>query len=77
MNMIMRGMSSKKKNVFGNPLELCCDNPVTGYFRDGYCNTAEDDHGSHTVCAEITAAFLHYSKSKGNDLVTPRPQFGF
>ena len=64
-------------NVFGEPLETCCDRPVTGFFRDGYCNTSEQDLGSHTVCIEISQEFLEYSRFKGNDLSTPIPEFGF
>ena len=64
-------------NVLGGALELCSDNPTTGYFRDGHCNTCSEDHGSHTVCALMTAEFLAYSKYVGNDLSTPHPEFGF
>ncbi|MEE9445200.1 MAG: DUF2237 domain-containing protein [Cocleimonas sp.] len=64
-------------NVLGDPLELCGDKPVTGFFRDGHCNTCEEDFGSHTVCIKTNKAFLEYSKSKGNDLSTPMPQYGF
>jgi len=64
-------------NVLGEPLEVCGDDPVTGFFRDSKCNTCEEDVGSHTVCVETTRAFLDYSRSKGNDLSTPMPQFGF
>ncbi len=64
-------------NVFGNPLSLCSTDPVTGYFRDGHCNTCAQDSGSHTVCAVMTDEFLAFSKYVGNDLSTPRPAFGF
>jgi len=64
-------------NVFGEMLETCCDDPVTGFFRDGHCNTCEEDLGSHTVCVQITTSFLEYSRFKGNDLTTPEPDFGF
>ncbi len=64
-------------NVLGGPLELCGRVPLTGFFRDGHCNTCTADEGSHTVCAVMTAEFLAYSKYVGNDLSTPRPQFGF
>ena len=64
-------------NIFGKPLSPCSNHPLTGFFRDGCCSTDETDAGSHTVCAEMTEAFLSYSKSKGNDLSTPRPEFGF
>ncbi|MEM6732203.1 MAG: DUF2237 domain-containing protein [Myxococcota bacterium] len=65
------------RNVFGGPLETCCSNPMTGWFRDGCCNTDERDRGLHVICAELTEDFLVFSKSKGNDLSTPRPEFGF
>lgn len=64
-------------NVLGGPLGLCSNNPVTGFFRDGHCNTCSQDNGSHTVCAVMTAEFLAFSKYVGNDLSTPRPEFGF
>ncbi len=64
-------------NVFGDPLEPCSDDPLTGFFRDGACNTCREDQGSHTVCAVMTAEFLAYSKYVGNDLSTPRPEFRF
>lgn len=64
-------------NVLGGSLEPCSDDPLTGFFRDGHCNTCAEDSGSHTVCALMTAEFLAYSKYVGNDLSTPRPAFGF
>lgn len=64
-------------NVLGAPLEPCSTQPLTGFFRDGHCNTCAEDQGSHTVCAVMTAEFLAYSKYVGNDLSTPRPEFGF
>lgn len=64
-------------NVLGQDLALCGSDPVTGFFRDGHCNTCAADQGSHTVCAELTKEFLAYSKYVGNDLSTPRPEFGF
>lgn len=64
-------------NVLGQPLEPCSSDPVTGFFRDGLCNTCPEDQGSHTVCAEMTAEFLAFSKYVGNDLSTPRPEWGF
>lgn len=64
-------------NVLGGALEPCSTSPVTGYFRDGACNTCADDQGSHTVCAVMTAEFLAWSKYIGNDLSTPRPEWGF
>jgi uncharacterized protein (DUF2237 family) len=65
------------RNVLGERLEICSIDPMTGFFRDGCCNTSREDVGSHTVCAVMTAKFLAFSKSAGNDLSTPMPQFGF
>ena len=64
-------------NVLGEPLQVCGEDPVTGYFRDCKCNTNKEDIGIHTVCIEATTEFLEYSRFKGNDLSTPAPQFGF
>jgi hypothetical protein len=64
-------------NVLGEPLTTCGEDPITGFFRDGKCNTCDDDLGSHTVCVEANQAFLEYSRFKGNDLSTPVPEFGF
>ena len=64
-------------NVLGDKLEPCSFAPATGYFRDGHCNTCAQDQGSHTVCTIVTAEFLAFSKYLGNDLSTPRPEFGF
>ena len=64
-------------NVFGETLLPCSEDPITGFFRDGCCNTNDDDIGSHTVCIEVTTAFLEYSRFKCNDLSTPVPEFGF
>ena len=64
-------------NVFGKELELCCSSPVTGAYRDGYCNTGINDIGTHTVCAIVTDKFLEFSKSKGNDLTTANPYYNF
>jgi len=65
------------RNVLGEPLEMCSFKPMTGFYRDGCCNTGREDVGSHTVCAVMTAEFLAFSKSRGNDLSTPVPEFGF
>ena len=65
------------RNVLGEPLASCSLEPLTGFYRDGCCRSGEDDVGSHTVCVEVTAAFLEFSRSRGNDLSTPRPEFGF
>lgn len=64
-------------NVLGTELASCSTHPITGFFRDGHCNTCAQDEGSHTVCAVMTAEFLAYSKYVGNDLSTPQPDFGF
>ena len=64
-------------NVLGDPLTPCSTDPMTGFFRDGACNTCDADTGSHTVCAVMTAEFLAFSKYVGNDLLTPRPEYGF
>ena len=62
-----------EKNVFGEPLDVWCTNPMTGYFRDGMCRTVTHDTGTHTVCAIMTDEFLQFSASRGNDLITPIP----
>ena len=64
-------------NVLGGPLEICSIKPMTGFFRNGCCDTSADDVGSHTVCVVMTAEFLAFSKSRGNDLSTPAPAYGF
>lgn len=64
-------------NVFGEPLETCSERPLTGFFRDGCCNTSDLDRGSHTVCVEVTQEFLEFSRFRGNDLSTPMPEFDF
>jgi len=66
-----------QKNVFGEPLAPCSELPLTGFFRDGCCNTSPEDFGSHTVCAIMTDDFLAFSKKAGNDLSTPVPEYGF
>jgi uncharacterized protein (DUF2237 family) len=66
---------SQGKNVLGGELTLCCSDPMTGFYRDGTCRTGADDHGVHTVCVRMTAAFLAFSKSRGTDLSTPRGGF--
>ena len=70
-------MSEKQKNVLGEDLEECSNDPLTGWFRDGCCNTDENDHGLHTVCAKVTTECLEWMKEAGNDLITPHPEFGF
>jgi uncharacterized protein (DUF2237 family) len=66
-----------ERNVLGGELEPCGDDPVTGFYRDGCCNTGPEDLGSHTICAVVTAEFLHHQRSIGNDLITPVPHFRF
>ncbi len=76
----MRDMSEPQRparNVLGGTLVLCSTKPMTGFFRDGCCNTGPQDRGSHTVCVVMTAEFLAFSKAAGNDLSTPMPDFGF
>jgi uncharacterized protein len=70
-------MAQHQKNVFGEPIEVCSLNPTTGFYRTGCCHTGPEDVGVHTVCVEVTHEFLAFSKSRGNDLSTPRPEFGF
>ncbi len=67
----------KSKNVLGGKLKCCCKDPMTGFYRDGYCKTGVNDVGRHTVCAILTEEFLSFSASVGNDLSTPHPEFGF
>ena len=66
-----------KLNVFNKPLEICSEKPLTGYFRDGCCSSAEGDHGKHYVCSHLSEQFLIFSQKKGNDLITPRPEYLF
>ena len=70
-------MSHNALNVLGTPLVPCSYDPLTGYYRDGCCNTDQHDQGSHVVCAKVTQAFLDFSLSQGNDLITPRPEHRF
>ena len=71
------GRKPKPKNVLGGELKNCCTNPMTGFYRDGYCRTGADDRGSHTICIYATSEFLEFSRARGNDLTTPRPEFNF
>ena len=71
------GRRRPSRNVLGEPLESCSIDPVTGFFRNGCCDTSAEDVGSHTVCVVTTAEFLAFSKARGNDLSTPMPQWGF
>jgi len=70
-------MEQTSRNVLGTPLEACSLDPMTGFYRDGRCRTGPEDVGCHSVCVRVTAAFLLFSRSRGNDLTTPRPEFGF
>jgi len=70
-------IKNKELNVLGTDLEACCDNPVTGYFRDGFCRTIQEDSGTHILCAVVTQEFLDFTKSRGNDLTTPIPHWSF
>ena len=65
------------RNVLGGPIAECGSKPLTGFYRDGCCNTGRDDHGVHSVCALMTKDFLEFSRARGNDLSTPMPDFGF
>lgn len=65
------------RNVLGGSLKSCSGDPKTGFYRDSFCRTGPEDVGSHTVCAEVTEAFLRFSAERGNDLSTPRPEWGF
>lgn len=73
----MKTNSPDKENLFGEELEICSCQPMTGYFRDGYCQSVSSDAGAHIVCAVMTDDFLKFSLSRGNDLITPHPQWGF
>lgn len=70
-------MTDEPINVLGGELQTCSNEPLTGFYRDGCCNTADDDIGCHTVCAVLTEEFLEFSRTRGNDLMTPNPAFGF
>lgn len=70
-------IKEKTKNILGTELQLCCTDPMTGFFRDGYCYTSSMDQGTHVVCAVMTEEFLEFTRSRGNDLSTPRPEYQF
>jgi uncharacterized protein (DUF2237 family) len=72
-----RSRRTSAKNVLGEDLQICCQSPMTGFYRDGKCNTGPDDYGLHLICAEMTLEFLEFSREVGNDLSTPIPEFGF
>ena len=67
----------ERKSVLGQPLQACSFDPLTGFYRDGCCDTGPDDLGSHTICARVTQPFLEYQAAHGNDLITPRPEWRF
>ncbi|WP_111497025.1 MULTISPECIES: DUF2237 family protein [Marinobacter] len=73
----MEQAQNDARNVLGEPLEACGYDPKTGFYRDGCCNVGPDDFGVHAVCAVVTDDFLEFSRARGNDLSTPRPEFGF
>ena len=77
INIIESYESNSAKNIYNNPLKICSTDPMTGFYRDGYCETDENDHGTHTVCTKVTDQFLQYTKNKGNDLITPSPENDF
>ncbi|MDZ7720449.1 MAG: DUF2237 domain-containing protein [Balneolaceae bacterium] len=70
-------MKFQSRNVFGEPIKTCSNEPMTGFYRNGCCDSGDEDHGDHMVCAIMTTEFLKFSKSKGNDLSTPIPQYNF
>ncbi len=70
-------MTKLAKNVLGKELKTCCLSPMTGFYRDGCCHTGEEDFGQHLVCAKLTQEFLLFSQDRGNDLITPKPQYQF
>jgi uncharacterized protein (DUF2237 family) len=76
-----RGLGGKvmtdAKNVFGETLYVCCTSPMTGFYRTGTCETGPQDAGTHVICAQVTEEFLMFSRSRGNDLITPAPEHGF
>ena len=74
---IKQKSGNRSKNILGKKLKICSKNPITGYYRDGYCETGLDDSGTHTVCAKMTKAFLKFTKNKGNDLSTPNENSNF
>ncbi len=74
---IKLNVMTEARNVLGQQLEICCTSPMTGYYRDGKCNTGGGDFGAHVVCAQVTEEFLAFTKSRGNDLSTAVPAFNF
>ncbi len=76
-NVSMNGNGAIPKNVLGKTLKVCCTDPMTGFYRNGSCQTGPDDYGTHVVCAEMTEEFLEFTRSMGNDLSTPNPMYRF
>ena len=76
-NFMSTSTDPRPKNVLGTALKSCCSDPLTGYYRDGFCNTGPTDYGTHVVCAVMTKEFLTYTLEQGNDLSTPRPEYSF
>ncbi len=75
---VPRGLEmTRARNVLGKPLEVCCKSPLTGFYRDGCCNTGPGDFGLHIVCAQVTKEFLEFTLTRGNDLITPMPLYNF
>ncbi|MCA8979109.1 MAG: DUF2237 domain-containing protein [Planctomycetes bacterium] len=74
---MIQKVEAEHLNVLGGPLKICCRSPRTGFYRDGTCRTGPDDRGRHVVCVKITDEFLAFSRSRGNDLSTPMPEYGF
>ncbi len=72
-----RDSDNMPRNVLGGPLQPCSERPLTGFYRDGCCNTGDDDLGAHVTCVRVTPEFLEFSRTRGNDLTTPHPEFGF
>lgn len=70
-------ITERARNILGTEIQSCCTEPMTGFFRDGYCNTNQMDQGTHVVCAIVTDEFLEFTRSRGNDLSTPRPELQF
>jgi uncharacterized protein (DUF2237 family) len=77
MTGVTRPDPASQRNVLGGPLQPCGEDPVTGFYRDGCCTTGPEDRGSHTVCSVVSAEFLELQRELGNDLQTPRPEYGF
>jgi len=76
-NDTMQKQTTQSKNVLGTELKPCCYDPMTGFYRDGFCETGPTDYGTHVVCARMTEEFLTYTKGRGNDLSTPMPMYNF